>query len=172
MNESPTPPPLPDAAVALASKRGPIGRAVKRFVEDPSSSRYAIVLIVLAQLLIVFVAGVAIWLLDRREFEQLTDAFWYILQTVTTVGYGDVTPADTIGRLIGSAVMLLGIASLSILTALITSSFIEARQAARVARRETTDVARWEHLEARLQELVDTLDRIENAERQTSPPPQ
>ena len=45
------------------------------------------------------------------------------------------------GRAVGAAVMLLGIASLSILTATITSSFIEARQADRLARDDADEVA-------------------------------
>ena len=120
--------------MSVMKSRTPIGRAWVRFVTDPASTRNAIVLIVVANLTIVVIGGVVVWLLDRREFEQLTDAFWYTLQTITTVGYGDVTPTDPSGRLVGAAVMLLGIASLSILTATITSSFIEARQADRHCR--------------------------------------
>ena len=41
------------------------------------------------------IGGTIIWLLDRQEYEHLTEAFWYTLQTITTVGYGDVTPART-----------------------------------------------------------------------------
>ena len=49
------------------------------------------------------VGGGILWLVDRREYSSLTEAFWYILQTITTVGYGDVTPdragpADLSGR--------------------------------------------------------------------------
>ncbi len=91
-------------------------------------------LIVIANLATVVVGGVVIWLVDRRDFEHLTEAFWYILQTITTVGYGDVTPIEPVGRLVGAAVMLLGLAFISILTATITSSLIEARQAERRAR--------------------------------------
>ena len=53
-------------------------------------------------LTIVVIGGVIVWLLDRREFQHLTEAFWYTLQTITTVGYGDVTPKDMWGRLIGA----------------------------------------------------------------------
>ena len=40
-----------------------------------------------------------------------------VLQTVTTVGYGDVTPKDTAGKIVGAIVMLEGIAFLAIVTA-------------------------------------------------------
>ena len=98
---------------------------------------------------------------DRREYEHLTEAFWYTLQTITTVGYGDVTPTDVSGRLVGAVVMLLGIASLSMLTATITSSFVEARQAGRLADAAAEDRATRASLEARLEEVIERLDRME-----------
>jgi voltage-gated potassium channel len=49
---------------------------------------------------------------------------WWALQTVTTVGYGDVTPTHFGGRLVGAAVMLEGTAFIAIVTAVITSTFI------------------------------------------------
>ena len=57
--------------------------------------------------------------------------------------------------------MLLGIAFLSILTATITSSFIEARQAERLARDREDGRASRIRVEARLDELVDRLTRLE-----------
>jgi voltage-gated potassium channel len=142
-------------------RRTPIGRAWVRFVTDPASTRNAIVLIVVANLTIVVVGGLIVWLLDRRDYEHLTEAFWYTLQTITTVGYGDVTPTDPSGRFVGAAVMLLGIASLSILTATITSSFIEARQADRLAAEAAEERATRASLEARLEEVITRLDRME-----------
>lgn len=47
------------------------------------------------------------------------------VQTVTTVGYGDVTPEDPWGRLVGAFIMLESIAFVAIVTAAITSSFVE-----------------------------------------------
>jgi voltage-gated potassium channel Kch len=50
---------------------------------------------------------------------------WWAIQTVTTVGYGDVTPKEPNGRIVATFVMLEGIAFLSIVTASITSTFVE-----------------------------------------------
>jgi voltage-gated potassium channel len=146
-----------------ARKRGPVSRAIDRFLADPSSGRNAIVLIVIANLATVIVGGLVIWLVDRRDFEHLTEAFWYILQTITTVGYGDVTPIEPVGRLVGAAVMLLGIAFISILTATITSSLIEARQAERRAERDIEQDEHRARVEARLDTIIERLDRIEGA---------
>ena len=86
------------------------------------------------------------------------------------MGYGDVTPVEPLGRAVGAGVMLLGIASLSILTATITSSFIEARQVERRARQNVDELAHRARLEARLDLILERLDRIEGP-RTGSPPP-
>ena len=109
----------------------------------------------------VLLGAFAIWVLDRQEYEHFATAVWYILQTVTTVGYGDVTPTVPIGRLVGGIVMLLAIASLSILTASITSAFIDARQAARRADEDSADDVRWAHLNARIDQLLERIDQLD-----------
>ena len=159
-------PPTPDGTMAVsASRRTPLGRAKNRFVTDPASTRNAIVLIVAVDLGIVLIGGTIIWLFDRLEYEHLGEAFWYTLQTITTVGYGDVTPTEPVGRFVGAAVMLLGIAFLSILTATITSSFIDARQAARRAEEANDDLADRARLDARLDALNERFDRLEDLVR-------
>ena len=52
------------------------------------------------------------------------DAFWYLLVTVTTVGYGDVYPKTGIGRIIGTTIMFTGIGFMSFLTATITYALL------------------------------------------------
>jgi voltage-gated potassium channel Kch len=155
------PPSRRGPGLSTVKQRTPIGRAWVRFVTDPASTRNAIVLIIVANLTTVLIGGILVWLIDRHEFQELSTAFWYTLQTITTVGYGDVTPRDMSGRAVGAAVMLLGIASLSILTATITSSFIEARQADRQVLDDADETAYRVRLEARLDELLERLDRIE-----------
>ena len=150
-----------DAKTARVSRRNPLERAQRQFVTDPSSTRNAIVLIVSADLLAILIGGTVIWLLDRQEYEHLTEAFWYTLQTITTVGYGDVTPVEPIGRLVGAITMLLGIAFLSILTATITSSFIDARGAERRAQEASEERTAEARLDERLDVVIERFDQLE-----------
>ena len=86
---------------------------------------------------------------------------WWALQTVTTVGYGDVTPAAPIGRAVASFVMLEGIAFLAIITAAITSTFV-ARAASERAATEGADEAAFEQrVEARLDEFGRRFDELQ-----------
>lgn len=62
---------------------------------------------------------------DRPEFATIGKGLWFALQTVTTVGYGDVTPKHADGRFIGAVVMLTGIGFLTVITASVTASLIE-----------------------------------------------
>ncbi|NIW78577.1 MAG: two pore domain potassium channel family protein, partial [Calditrichae bacterium] len=50
-----------------------------------------------------------------------TDALWWSIVTMTTVGYGDITPDTLGGKVIGSFVMVIGIGILGMLTATIAS---------------------------------------------------
>lgn len=102
------------------------------------------------------VAGVAANFLSPEGFDSLGDALWWSAQTVTTVGYGDVVPQSSGGRLIGVFVMVFGVASVSLITALVTSAFITYQQ-----RRSGGEVARHEELRASLSRIEERLERIE-----------
>jgi voltage-gated potassium channel len=56
---------------------------------------------------------------------NLADALWWSFVTITTVGYGDITPVSLGGRLIAILIMLFGIGFLGMFTATIASIFVE-----------------------------------------------
>ena len=55
---------------------------------------------------------------------SLSDGFWWSIVTLTTVGYGDITPNSFTGRLIGILIMFLGIGIIALFTASIASIFV------------------------------------------------
>ena len=101
-------------------------RAVARFLEDPASIRIAAWLIISATIVAVVVGGVLMRVLDHKEYPNIGRALWFTVQTVTTVGYGDVTPTRVIGRIVATVVMVTGIGFITIVTASVTSVFVEA----------------------------------------------
>jgi voltage-gated potassium channel len=117
------------------------------------TARRAGTAIALTTLVVTIAAGVLVRLLDRHDFPTLGRGLWWAVQTVTTVGYGDVTPTSTTGRAIATVVMLTGIGFVSVVTAAITASFVEAARRRLGVRDET--------IAAELRELATRLDRIE-----------
>lgn len=82
----------------------------------------------LITLLVVFIAGAAEALVDTKDFHSTWDGIWWAVVTVTTVGYGDVTPTSKEGQVIAMIVMLFGIGFLAILTATIASTFVKSER--------------------------------------------
>jgi voltage-gated potassium channel Kch len=126
---------------------------MSRFLREPPSVRTAARVIVVATAVVVVLGGVLMRFLDHDEYSNVWVGMWWALQTVTTVGYGDVTPQHVSGRIVATFVMLEGIAALTIIIAAITSTFVARAQ------REVADSAA-----ARGDEGADTiqgqLDRI------------
>lgn len=60
----------------------------------------------------------------NENINSFDDAFWYLLVTVTTVGYGDIYPVSGMGRIIGTIIMFTGIGFMSFLTATITFTLL------------------------------------------------
>src|SRR4051794_27209490 len=147
-----------------ATPPNPLERRMSKFLREPPSIRIAASVIVAATALFVLGGGVLMRLLDHSEYGTVWVGMWWALQTVTTVGYGDVTPHKLAGRVIAGFVMFEGIALLSILTAAITSTFV-AR-----AERERAPTHAQDGIYARLDEVDAQLGRIESLLAGRRPP--
>ena len=102
-------------------------------------------------------------LLDREEYPDVWIGMWWALQTVTTVGYGDVAPTNSTGRLVGAVVMLEGTAFIAIVTAVITSTFVGRATRESEAARAQDELTDRELLDRRFDELERKLDAIASA---------
>jgi voltage-gated potassium channel len=136
-------------------------RAIDRFLQDPASIRIAAWLIIGSTVAVVLAGSLVMRVFDRREYPNFGRAVWFTLQTVTTVGYGDVTPTRIIGRVVAGVVMVTGIGFITVVTACVTSVFVEASR----RRSEKADEATVERIaataDADLTELSTRLEQIE-----------
>ena len=152
---------------------GATKRRFEQFLTNPSSIRYAVAAIISVTVLAVVLGAIVVRLFDRSEYPTFGRALWFTLQTVTTVGYGDVTPADPVGRIVASIVMLTSIGLIAVITAAVTSTFVAAaaRRDARTTQfaldearlaADRTDLTRDEARRG-FDDLALRLDRIERA---------
>ena len=108
-------------------------------------------------MLIVGGAGTAaVEILSPNSFASVGDAAWWAATTVTTIGYGDVVPGTSGGRVIAVFVMFASVATVSFTTAVVTASFVAYQQ-----RRLGPETERHQELVDTLARIVQRLDRIE-----------
>ncbi len=70
------------------------------------------------------------------KFDNIGDALWWAVATLTTVGYGDVYPITGIGKLLSAIIALIGIGFVALPTGILSSAFIERIQKEKGKRKE------------------------------------
>ena len=88
---------------------------------------------------------------ENSAVRHFGDALWWAISTVTTVGYGDITPVTPEGRLIAVVLMLTGIGVIGVFTATVASLLFKEEKAGSP---EMTEIlARLERIEKRLESM-------------------
>ena len=130
-----------------------LDRWSRRLADRPFASAWRAIVAVTVGVTVA--GGVLVRLTDPDSISSVLDGFWWSLQTVTTVGYGDVVPASVPGRLTAALVMFVGLSFLAVTTAAVTNAFVQA-----AARRRGGDavLAEIKALRAEVAELRAALD--------------
>ncbi|MAE44493.1 MAG: cyclic nucleotide-binding protein [Magnetovibrio sp.] len=91
-----------------------------------SESRTLGAAVLVMAILLVFAASF-VYLLEKKTqpeaFASIPHSMWWALATLTTVGYGDVTPATLGGKLFGAVIMILGIGMFALPTGILATGF-------------------------------------------------
>ena len=101
----------------------------------------------------VVVLGVAEHLIDPKTFDTVWLGMWWGVQTVTTVGYGDVVPQDAVGQVIAAFLMLGGLSLLAVVTGAITSAFVARAEAERRETHGDPVIQRLDALDKQLKQI-------------------
>ena len=141
---------------SVAAPPPPHPRAANFLLRKPLTAPRAARIIASFTISATIIAGVLIHFTDEQNFPNIGDGLWWAVQTVTTVGYGDLVPTSTTGRLIAALVMIGGIGFLTVITAAITSTFIENT-------RRRIEGTESDALSAKLDQICVRLDVIETA---------
>jgi voltage-gated potassium channel len=161
------------ARVVRSYRLEPAGRLVAEFRAARALATFLVTLFLV--IVVTEVAGATIYFAESRaeasNIRSASDAIWWALVTITTVGYGDRYPVTGEGRAIGVFLLFAGIALFSVLTGFIANVFLAPRRRLRLAGRGSSDVrasieavrdllAEQESRTATLQERLDELDGI------------
>jgi len=66
-----------------------------------------------------------IFYVTEPQVKTIEDGIWWALVTVTTVGYGDITPATTLGRFVAGTLMFFGLGLIATVTAIVSAKFVQ-----------------------------------------------
>jgi voltage-gated potassium channel len=94
-----------------------------------SASRRKIFVFLAAVLMIVLVMGTLMYVVEgpANGFTSIPTSVYWAITTMTTVGFGDITPKTDLGRLVSSAMMLLGWGTLAVPTGIVTAEMTAQR---------------------------------------------
>jgi voltage-gated potassium channel len=132
----------------------------RRFSSGALRPRNAAYLIATIWMISVVAFGIVERIAEPQTFDSIWLAMWWAVQTVTTVGYGDVVPQQASGKVMGAVLMLIGLSFLSIITATITSGFVARRQAELRDAGEDPMMRRLNEIAARLDSMDAELRRL------------
>lgn len=84
------------------------------------------------QIVLLLFAGTALFYVEHpaqpEEFSSIPAAMWYGIATLSTVGYGDMTPITGMGRFLGSMTAILGVGMFALPAGILGAAFTDAIQ--------------------------------------------
>jgi len=117
-------------------------RATETLVAALRIRRYELVITMMIMFIMLLFASSLLFLIENEvqpeAFSSIPQAGWWAVQTLTTVGYGDVVPITSLGKVIGSFIALLGIGIFALPSAIMASGFFEV-----IHGRELRDKNKW-----------------------------
>jgi len=113
-------------------------RNVMRDLKESSAASAFLTVLFLIMIMLEF-GGIAILRVENRasnaHIKNWQDAMWFIYQTITTTGYGDVVPVTGEGRMVGIVVMTAGTALFGTLTGFLANAFLTNRRRRELGKR-------------------------------------
>lgn len=142
MAPSPTETPPPHQGRPLLGKKG-------------LTATRAILFIASITVAVVLLSALVMRLFDKEgAFDSYGHSVWWSVQTITTVGYGDIVPTSTLGRFVAGVVMLMGVAFISMVSGVTASVLVQNFRQKRGFDQSERILERIEDLHRRLDELA------------------
>jgi len=104
-------------------------KSLNSFLFILQSKKFELVTLLSITAFFVFISGVMLYVFEGNDknpnIHTIFDAFYWALITISTVGYGDISPVTHEGRIVSMLIIITGIGLISFLTSIIVSSFNE-----------------------------------------------
>ena len=104
-------------------------QSIQMFTGILKSKQFELTTLAIFMGFLVFIASTAIYIFEHQsvggQINTLYDAFYWAIVTISTVGYGDIVPISTGGRLVTSALIISGLGVLAFFTSIIVAAFSE-----------------------------------------------
>ena len=97
--------------------------------EALAASRRKILVFLSAVMMVVLILGTLLYVVEGPEhgFKDIPTSVYWAITTITTVGFGDITPKTDVGRFIASVMMLIGWGTLAVPTGIVTAEMTARR---------------------------------------------
>ena len=116
-----------------------------------------------------FIASALMYVVERHaqpdQFASIPESMWWALITLTTVGYGDVSPVTPLGKAVGALTALMGVCTVALLTGIIANAF-----ASQVSRKKDILMAEVSHALQDGEISDDEYEKIEHLRRELNLP--
>lgn len=103
-------------------------KSINQFVEVLVHKRFELFTLLFLLLFIMISSGIAIYVFEENEnpgINSLFDALYWSLVTISTVGYGDISPVTDEGKVVSMLIIVSGLAMISFVTSVIVTAFSE-----------------------------------------------
>jgi voltage-gated potassium channel len=103
-------------------------KSINTFLEVLASKKFELSILLIAVSFVTFIGGAVIYVFEAHvnpKIDNLFDAIYWSLITISTVGYGDITPVTQQGKILTMVLIVFGIGFISFATSIIASAFTE-----------------------------------------------
>jgi voltage-gated potassium channel len=119
------------ARMLRLAKLGRYSKSIRTFGQVVRLKQEELILALVLMLAMMVVASSLMYMVESQQqpqaFSSIPATMWWTVMTLTTVGYGDVFPITTAGKLLASGIAILGIGLFALPAGIVASAFLELR---------------------------------------------
>lgn len=113
------------------------------------ASRQKITVFIYFVIIVSCLLGTLMFAVEKGEngFKNIPDSIYWVIVTLTTVGYGDIVPITTVGKMIASLIMVMGYGIIAVPTGIVTAEYMNAAHRSRKPKRSCIHCGKSDHRE-------------------------